>query len=50
MIDTLPPNEERARVYGSDDEVEPTEEDEALYRQFAEFVGEDPIEVTEGSR
>jgi hypothetical protein len=50
MIETLPVNEERARIYGSDEDSEPSEEDEALYRQFAEFVGEESIEISENRR
>ncbi|MBA2741948.1 MAG: hypothetical protein H0U46_08050 [Actinobacteria bacterium] len=43
MIEALPVNEDRARIYGSDDEREITGEDEALYRAFSEHSGVDPV-------
>lgn len=50
IVAALPANTELARVYGSDEDAEPSAEDEKLYRQFAEFVGEESIEISEASR
>jgi hypothetical protein len=42
VLSSLRPNEDLARSYGSEDDSEPTEQEDALYREFGEWSGVAP--------